>query len=173
MNEKYNFNTREFISKFVMCIAYMSAHQLKINPNMLGNIEKWISFLIDKKRLDILIIDDNAWSNLFSGIDARSIPSHKRIEMPEKFFRSLYKQDWYAIYLFLHELGHVSLEHNKILHKQVNITPLDPEYQADLFAVTILILKLKIDINKLSEFSLQKDVIEDFKKYIMKHDEPL
>lgn len=147
----------------IAVMADFLSDKLGVNKQTPKQIEKWLQHLTDKQNIEVVFIPDNEWAYRLMGVDARSKPLDKLIELPEKFSKDLYSGNWYAIYLILHELGHVSLSHNRILHKDTNYQPSrdeNPEFHADLFAVILLIKVMKMPIQPLFEFNLQDGVID-------------
>lgn len=160
--------------QFIAMIADLLSPKLGINKHTPMRIEKWLQHLTDKQHIEVVFIPDDEWETRLMGVDARSKPLDKLIELPERFSKDLYCGDWYAIYLILHELGHVSLSHNRILHKDIHYQPSrdeNPEFHADLFAVILLIKVMEMPVKPLFEFNLQDGVI-DTACHLLNQDHP-
>lgn len=163
VGSKHPYIVEDIDPSLIMFMAEIIAKKFKFHKNTRNNIETLLQRLIDKGNIEILFIDDVDWSLQFLNIDARSKPSENLIEMPQNFCELLYRGDWYAMYLLLHELGHIFLIHDRIFHKDINYIPTrneNPEFQADIFAASILIKQMKMNPNILSEFNLQRGVID-------------
>lgn len=90
-------------------------------------------------------VDDEEWLFLTEG---HCDPGTWTIRVPESTLIAAYKGDPRALFVIFHELGHLMLAHQVVLHSEKSALPTmeeDAEWQADTFA-EIILAKLKISI---------------------------
>ena len=111
---------------------------LNISTKTISDIDMFIEDLWSDHSINVEIIDDSEWMDV---VDALCRPSQFTIAMPEKLYLSLLAGDnIQSFFVFFHELGHLLLGHEPVLHHST-IKPTmyeDAEWQADVFADVIL-----------------------------------
>lgn len=88
-------------------------------------------------------VDDDEWLFLTEG---HCDPNTWTIRVPESTLTAAYQGDPVALSVIFHELGHLMLSHQVILHNEKSALPTmleDAEWQADTFA-EIILAKLKL-----------------------------
>lgn len=96
------------------------------------NIERLSAF-----NVTLNVVPDEEWIFLTKG---HFDPSNLTISVPEVIYNDACVGDKDALFVMLHELGHLMLGHKAVLHS-ANSSPTkeeDAEWQADIFAETIL-----------------------------------
>lgn len=113
-----------------------------INKSILRNMDLFIEDMWNKYSINIEIVSDNDWLDV---ANALCDPARVTIAMPEKLYKRVVKKrrnkdDWKALHIFFHELGHLLLGHKPVLHySETSATKHeDSEWQADYFADIIL-----------------------------------
>ncbi len=104
---------------------------------------KKLDLLIDRlnKIVTIDLLSDEEWKELTLGLTkAHFSPNEMTIRIPETTYELASKGDQQSLEILFHELGHVLLAHQQLLHKEN--TPAQPnenaEWQADVFAEAML-----------------------------------
>ncbi|EAQ3182802.1 ImmA/IrrE family metallo-endopeptidase, partial [Salmonella enterica] len=118
------------------CRIFNIKHSRRKNKNFDKVMEKMIEYGIT-----IDPIDDKEW---FSATRDYTIghydPSTLTISIPDRVYINASKGERDALFIVLHEIGHLMLAHKALLHHS-NTPPQqneDAEWQADLFAEMIL-----------------------------------
>lgn len=92
-------------------------------------------------------VDDEEWLFL---TDGHCDPGTWTIRIPESTLIDAYEGDPKALFIIFHELGHLMLAHQVVLHSEKSALPTiqeDAEWQADTFA-EIILAKLRISTMK-------------------------
>lgn len=101
-------------------------------------------------------VDDAEWLFLTEG---HCDPTSWTIRVPESTLIAAYAGDPKALFVIFHELGHLMLAHQVVLHSEKTAPPTileDAEWQADTFA-EIILAKLKISIMEQLPLALNQD----------------
>lgn len=113
-----------------------------INKSILRNMDLFIEDMWNKYGINIEIVSDNDWLDV---ANALCDPARVTIAMPEKLYEKIVKKrrgkdDWKALHIFFHELGHLLLGHKPVLHHSETLATKyeDSEWQADYFSDIIL-----------------------------------
>jgi hypothetical protein len=113
-----------------------------INKSILRNMDSFIEDMWNKYSINIEIVSDTDWLDV---ANALCDPARVTIAVPEKLYKRIVKkrrskEDWKALHIFFHELGHLLLGHKPVLHhSEILATKYeDSEWQADYFADIIL-----------------------------------
>lgn len=88
-------------------------------------------------------IDDNAWEELTYNLTVGHFdPNTFTISVPNRVYINACKGERDALFIIMHELGHLVLGHRAVLHKSNNpaMQCEDAEWQADAFAEIALSL---------------------------------
>lgn len=120
-------------------VAQRVCHILKIRKRSFTTrgIGKLIH-LLEEHDINVDVVEDKQW---FDGARA-TVDTHKKtIYMPNKLHSDLERANPEAVRIFLHEIGHILLCHQPLLHfsgKQQPKETEDSEWQADMFADAIV-----------------------------------
>lgn len=136
----------------IKCIALNTMTALKINRSTLRNMDIFCDNLWHKHSINIEVHSNEDWINI---ADAWCEPEKFTISIPHKLYeRILYGKDIQALHIIFHELGHLLLGHKPVLHysDKPPTQEEDSEWQADLFADTILEKLGKTEYKQLSLF---------------------
>lgn len=88
------------------------------------------------------VVEDDSYELFFNGVEASCIPETATIFLTEDTYKKALRNDSRTRFTIFHELGHLVLGHNKVLHRGSSGTRIvkpyeDSEWQADQFAAEI------------------------------------
>lgn len=124
-----------------------------ISPKTVPRMENFLEALTDHN-ICIDPVDDKEWPFFTQG---HCDPSTWTIRVPESTFRAACLGEPEAISTIFHELGHLMLGHQVVLHNEKSAIPTifeDAEWQADTFADLIL---AKMKVSTMSQLVLPFD----------------
>ncbi|WP_421216478.1 ImmA/IrrE family metallo-endopeptidase [Aeromonas enteropelogenes] len=140
-------STNDITSRAVNYCAFFELKSLKKRKRLDKAFEKLTDYGIT-----LNVVEDDVWSrDTYDLTSGHYDPSTLTISVPNRTFELACRGDREALFVLLHELGHLMLGHRLLLHK-ANKPPSqseDAEWQADLFADVIL-QELGFDMDQLS-----------------------
>lgn len=120
-------------------VALSVAKRLGLKKGNIQNLDKVLDEINDIVTIELL--SEEEWEELTHNLTkGHYSPTELTIRIPEATYISASKGDKYALEVILHELGHMFLLHQTLLHKSDTPPTIneDPEWQADTFAEIIL-----------------------------------
>lgn len=134
----------------IRAVNYCALFKLK-NLKKKKRLDKAFELLSDYG-ITLNVIEDRAWSRATFDLTAGHYdPVTLTISIPNRTFELACKGEREALFVLLHEIGHLILGHRPVLHKSTK-PPLeaeDAEWQADFFA-DIVLQELGFDMRQLS-----------------------
>lgn len=120
------------------------AKLFKISPKTVSDMERFLESLSDRN-ICIDPVADDEWSFFTEG---HCDPRTWTIRIPESTYLKACSGEPEALSTIFHELGHLMLGHQVVLHNEKSAVPTmieDAEWQADTFA-DIMLDKMKVSI---------------------------
>lgn len=118
----------------------------KLGPKAVKNMEQFLERL-SKYKICIDPVDDEEWLFLTEG---HCDPGTWTIRVPASTYLSACKGDPHAMSVVFHEIGHLMLGHQVVLHNEKSAPPTmleDAEWQADTFS-DLVMQKMKVSLTR-------------------------
>ncbi|OHX15270.1 hypothetical protein BI343_02645 [Chromobacterium amazonense] len=129
--------------------AMQARHTLGLGPDRF-QVAPLLDLLTVNFGIDVDIVEDHEMS---AHIEAECFPSQLIMRIPERTWELIEQGDSRARFTFMHELGHLILQHDLSLHRESGRYEHkcyeDSEWQADQFAAEILMPVSVINNRKL------------------------
>lgn len=119
-------------------IALNVARVFKLSKSRKKYLDQSFEFL-SVFGVTLSVIDYDEWPGFTTG---HFDPSTVTLSVPEAIYENACKGEREALFVMLHELGHLFLSHKALLHSSNKVATIneDSEWQADTFAEAILTL---------------------------------